>query len=343
MKKTILVTGGLGFIGSNICEYYLKKGYNVVALDNMSRKGVEINLKRLKLNKNFSFIKEDIRNQKGVEQIIKKISKNNNLEVLFHEAAQVAVTTSIKNPREDFEINVLGTINILESLRQFSPKTILIYASTNKVYGALEEYEIVEKETRYEFKNKKLKFGISENQNLDFYSPYGCSKGSADQYVRDYARIYGLKTIVFRQSCIYGPGQIGVEDQGWVAWFAIRALKDEPITIFGTGKQVRDLLFIDDLIKAYDLAIKNIKKTSGQIYNMGGGYKNAVSLLELIEFLEKYLSKKIKLYFSKPRPGDQKIFISNNSKAKKDFNWEPKVDYKKGVPLLIEWLRKNVI
>jgi CDP-paratose 2-epimerase len=342
MKKTILVTGGLGFIGSNVCEYYLNKGYKVVALDNMSRKGVEVNLKRLKTNKNFSFIKEDVRNKKGLEDVIKKLSKSN-LEILFHEAAQVAVTTSIKNPREDFEINILGTINVLEALRQFSPKTILVYASTNKVYGDLEEHKIIEKKARYEFKDKKLKFGISENQNLDFYSPYGCSKGSADQYVRDYARIYGLKTIVFRQSCIYGPGQIGVEDQGWVAWFAIRALKNEPLTIFGTGKQVRDLLFIDDLIKAYDLAIKNIKKTAGEIYNIGGGYKNAVSLLELIQFLEKYLNTKIKMNFSQARPGDQKIFISNNSKAKKDFNWEPKVDYKKGVPILIEWLRKNIV
>jgi CDP-paratose 2-epimerase len=342
MKKTILVTGGLGFIGSNVCENYLSKGYKVVALDNMSRRGVKINLNRLRKNKNFFFIKEDVRNKKGLEDVIKKLSKDN-LEILFHEAAQVAVTTSIKDPREDFEINILGTVNVLEALRQFSPKTILVYASTNKVYGDLEEHKIIEKKTRYEFQDKKLKFGIPENQNLDFYSPYGCSKGSADQYVRDYARIYGLKTIVFRQSCIYGPGQIGVEDQGWVAWFAIRALKNEPLTIFGDGKQVRDLLFIDDLINAYNLGIKNIKKSTGQIYNIGGGYKNTTSLIEFIQFLEKYLNIKIKINFSKKRAGDQKIFISNNSKAKKDLNWEPKVDHKKGVSILIEWLSKNII
>lgn len=338
MKK-ILITGGAGFIGSNIAKYYLDKKAKVIIIDNLSRKGSDLNLKWLKTQGNFEFIKLDIRNYKALENLFKKLK---NIDVVFHQAAQVAVTTSVKNPREDLEINVLGTFNVLEALRHYLPKSILIYASTNKVYGALEDLKVVEKKTRYEFKDKKFKKGISEDYPLDFHSPYGCSKGAADQYVRDYARIYGLKTIVFRQSCIYGERQFGVEDQGWVAWFIIAALLNKKLTVYGNGKQVRDLLYIDDLINAYDLAIKNTKKTSGQIYNMGGGYKNTLSLLELIEILEKFLGRKIKYSFSKPRPGDQKIFIADISKAKKDFEWKPKINVYQGVNKLYNWVLSNL-
>lgn len=338
MKK-ILITGGAGFIGSNIAKYYLDKGVKVIIIDNLSRKGSDLNLKWLKTQGNFEFQKLDIRNYKALENVFKK---NKDIDVVFHEAAQVAVTTSVINPREDFEVNILGTFNVLEALRHYLPKSILIYASTNKVYGALENLKVVEKKTRYEFQDKKFKKGISENYPLDFHSPYGCSKGSADQYIRDYSRIYGLKTIVFRQSCIYGERQFGVEDQGWVAWFIIATLLNKKLTIYGNGKQLRDLLFVDDLIKAYDLAIKNIHKTSGQIYNMGGGHKNTLSLLELIEILENLLGRKIKYSFSKTRPGDQKIFIADILKAKKDFGWQPKINVNAGVKKLYNWILENI-
>jgi len=338
MHKTILITGGAGFIGSNAAEYFFKKGFNIVVIDNLSRRGSDLNLKWLKSKINLDFFKIDIRDYKSLLKVFKRYK---NIDIVLHEAAQVAVTTSVKNPREDFEINALGTLNVLEAVRQCHPKAILIYASTNKVYGDLSYLKIIEKKLRYEFKDKKLKYGVNENINIDFHSPYGCSKGSADQYVRDYYRIYGLNTVVFRQSCIYGPRQFGIEDQGWVAWFIINAILGRSITIYGTGKQVRDILYIDDLLEAYSLSIQKINKAKGKIYNIGGGYKNSISLLEFINLLEKITGNKISYKFSDWRPGDQKIFISDNSLLKKDLNWEPKVNYVDGIKKLLNWVLEN--
>lgn len=333
----ILITGGAGFIGANLAYYYLSQGHEVLIIDNLSRKGTEINIGWLQQAfPTLKFYKEDITNFSFLKELISKHA----FDVIFHMAAQVAVTTSVTNPRLDFEVNALGTFNLLEAVRQESPQSIIVFASTNKVYGDLQAIPLKEKELRYEFANPKFK-GINEEQNLDFHSPYGCSKGAADQYIRDYSRIYGLKTICFRQSCIYGYRQFGLEDQGWLAWFIIAAFKDKPLTIYGNGKQVRDVLFIDDLIRAYELAIDNIEKTSGRIYNIGGGYSNSLSLLELIQILEKKLGKKIKYKFAPWRPGDQLIFISDNTKLEKELGWKAEVNYQLGIEKLINWFAVN--
>ncbi|MCM8785942.1 MAG: GDP-mannose 4,6-dehydratase, partial [Candidatus Omnitrophica bacterium] len=319
MKK-ILITGGVGFIGVNLALDLLKDKENfVVIYDNLSRNGVEKNLKyllTLKL-KNFEFIKGDIRDYKKLKEIV------NGYDEIYHLAAQVAVTKSVESPIEDFEINATGTLYLLETIRKNCPSAILIFSSTNKVYGELSHLKLKEDKKRYYLVDRKN--GIDENENLNFHSPYGCSKGTADQYIRDYYRIYGLKTVVFRQSCIYGPFQYGNEDQGWVAHFVIKSILNEKINIYGNGKQVRDILFISDLINAYKLAIKNIEKCKGEIFNIGGGNKNTFSLLELIEFLEKKLDKKIEYEFFDPRPGDQKVFISNNRKFERLTGWKIKI------------------
>lgn len=331
MKK-ILITGGAGFIGTNLTTFLLKKGKKVRIFDNLSREGTKENLKWLKsLKGNLEVVIGDIRNEKKVKEAAKEV------DIIYHLAAQVAVTSSVTNPEEDFEINALGTLNLLEAMRRFSPESILIFASTNKVYGETKNIKVIKGKTRYRYRNSK--FAVAESQSLDFYSPYGCSKGAADQYVRDYSRIYGLKTVVFRQSCIYGPHQFGNEDQGWVAHFAISGLKGKSITIYGNGKQVRDVLYVDDLIEAFQLAVKNIKGTKGEIYNIGGGRENSVSLLELIGKLEKVIGKKIPYTFANWRPGDQKIYISDTGKAKRDFGWKPKIKVDEGLRGLVVWIK----
>lgn len=333
----IIITGGAGFIGSNLAHYYLKRGVDTVVYDNLSRPGVEKNLAWLKKNHpKLIFHKSDIRNFNKLKSVIK------NADLIFHLAAQVAVTKSVKDPLTDFQINALGTLNVLEAVRAQKKPPIVIYASTNKVYGGMENINYSEKSNRYDLKDKILKTGISEEYQLDFHSPYGCSKGAGDQYTKDYARIYGLRTIVLRQSCIYGNRQYGTEDQGWVAHFAKRALQGMPITIFGDGKQVRDLLYIDDLINCFLKATANISRTSGEIYNIGGGRTFSVSLLELISLLEKELEKKIKLKFKDWRPGDQKVYISDIRKAKKDFGWEPKISVEQGTRMLNIWLKESI-
>jgi CDP-paratose 2-epimerase len=241
--------------------------------------------------------------------------------------------------REDFEINALGTFNVLEAIRQSGNKPIVLYSSTNKVYGGMEHVKIVERNGEYDYES--LPFGVSEAEQLDFHSPYGCSKGTADQYMIDYSRIYGLRTIVFRQSCIYGYRQFGVEDQGWVAHFTISSMFDRPLTIYGDGKQVRDVLFIDDLVQAYDMAIKNINVTAGKAYNIGGGPNKKMSLLNLIGYLEKFFGKKLSYTFSTWRPGDQRVFICDIRKAKNEFGWEPKIGVEEGVRLLAAWVKEN--
>lgn len=327
----LLITGGAGFIGSNLAAYFLKKGHLVTILDNFSRKGAEINAVWLKKeHPQIQIVKADVGD---FLEIKKEVVKS---EVIFHLAGQVAVTTSIENPREDFESNLLGSLNLLEAARKAPHLRVFIYASTNKVYGPLKG-NIIEKETRYlDFAHKK---GISDDQPLDFYSPYGCSKGGADQYVKDYAKIYGLPTVVFRQSCIYGQRQFGIEDQGWVAHFVIQCFKNKPITIYGSGKQVRDILYIDDLIRAYWLGIKKINKIKGVVFNIGGGINNTLSLLELIQKLEERLNKKISFNFQKERPGDQRVYISNIKKAKKILNWQPRISINQGLNRLIAWVK----
>jgi CDP-paratose 2-epimerase len=335
--KRVLITGGAGFIGTNAALYYLKRGEYVTIFDNFSRKGSQRNAQFIsdEFKSNLQIIKGDVRDLKNEINTLVK-----NCDLVLHLAGQVAVTTSVDNPSEDFEINALGTLNVLEAIRKSCNNPVFIYSSTNKVYGDLNVLKIIENETRYHF--DKLPFGVSEKMTLDFYSPYGCSKGAADQYVRDYARIYGLNTIVFRQSCIYGPHQFGIEDQGWLAWFMIAVFKNKPITIYGNGKQVRDALYVDDLVSAYDKAFLNISKTKGQIYNIGGGRSNSISIWkEFFPVLEKYFGKKIIPIFDYPRLGDQKIYISDIRKSKNDFCWEPKIDLNTGLDKLYAWIADN--
>ena len=338
--KNHLVIGGCGFIGSNLVKRLLnEKNNKVTVIDNLSRKGSEKLKNYFVKNKKYKFYKFDIRDQKRVNSFFKK-KKYNNIYLL---AGQVAVTTSITNPLLDFQSNLIGTFNILEAIRKFNKSAILLYSSTNKVYVKLENIKIKLKKNEYIYSRKKN--GIDEKNKIDFITPYGCSKGAADLYCQDYAKTYGLKTIVMRQSCIYGPLQLGLEDQGWVAWLSIAALKKKKITIFGNGKQVRDLLYVEDLVSAYILAMKNYKKTSGKVYNIGGGKKHKISILNYIFLLEKILSKKISFNFDKERTGDQKVFISDNTKAFKDFRWKPSTSVEDGVKKMIAWLKdqKNII
>ncbi|HXS15214.1 MAG TPA: GDP-mannose 4,6-dehydratase [Candidatus Saccharimonadales bacterium] len=337
MKKKVFITGGAGFIGSNAAYYFLKKGYNVTIFDNFSRKGSKLNVEWLKEN-----FKQGLTVVKGdVTKDVKKIAEEmRGAYLILHLAGQVAVTTSVVNPREDFEVNALGTFNALEAVRMTGEKPIFIYSSTNKVYGGLEDLSVSETKTRYTFKN--MPEGVSEERGVDFHSPYGCSKGAADQYVRDYSRIYGLNTIVFRQSCIYGPRQFGVEDQGWVAWFLIALAQGKNITIYGNGKQVRDLLYVEDLVKAYEMAAAHIERTKGHIYNIGGGAQNTLSVwVEFKPILEKLFGKKIKTNTADWRPGDQPIFIADIRKAKKEFGWEPQVNVEEGVAKLYQWVTSH--
>ena len=330
----VLITGGAGFIGCNLAARYLKKGNNVTILDNFSRAGSKINAKWLQDNFAKVNIKNgDIRNKDDVNKLL-----NENVDIVFHLAGQVTVTTSVKNPMEDFENNCFGTLNVLESIRKSENSPIFVYSSTNKVYGGMENVKVVEKENGYQYED--FQDGVDESFTLDFHSPYGCSKGAADQYTKDYARIYGLKTVVFRKSCIYGYRQFGIEDQGWLAWFIIRSVLNKPIKIFGNGKQVRDILFIEDLCDAYEKACENINKTKGQVYNIGGGPQNTLSLLEALKII-KSMTNQAKTSFQDPRPGDQKIYVSNINKAKKDFGWQPKTGTKEGIKKLVEWVREN--
>lgn len=340
MKKRYLITGGAGFIGSNAADYFLQKNNQVTIFDNFSRKGAEKNIKWLlqkyKSSGNLKIIKGDVADVKNLKKLIKLADAT---DYVLHLAAQVAVTTSVINPRNDFENNIIGTFNVLEAIRLSKKRPSLIYASTNKVYGCLEEIATVEEKTYYRFRDID---GVSEKQNLDFHSPYGVSKGSADQYVRDYARIYGLKTVVCRQSCIYGTRQFGVEDQGWVAWFMIAAQTNKKITLYGNGKQVRDLLFVTDLVELYDKLFKSINLVSGKIFNVGGGPKNTLSLIELLDMIEKKIGKKLNIKKGLTRPGDQPIYISDIALLKKTIGWVPKIDVKHGTELLWKWIHENL-
>jgi CDP-paratose 2-epimerase len=337
MPKTFFITGGAGFIGSNYVSRLLDRGEKVIIYDNLSRAGAKRNLTWLqgKFGENaFQLIVGDVRDPQ-------MLSESSHLaDVIIHLAAQVAVTTSVTNPREDFEINAQGTFNMLEAARLNQRKPVILYASTNKVYGGMEDVQVVEDATRWHYAD--LPLGCPETQPLDFHSPYGCSKGTGDQYVRDYARIYDLPTVVLRQSCIYGPRQFGVEDQGWLAWMIIAAVTNKPLTIYGDGKQIRDVLHVDDLLNAYDAAIAKIEAVKGQVYNLGGGPENTMSIwTEFGPLLEKLLGKPVPVMRSDWRPGDQKVFVADIRKAEKGLGWKPKVGVKEGVGRLFEWVREN--
>lgn len=331
----VLITGGAGFIGSNAAKSFAQDGWRVSILDNLSRVGSNRNLEWLRHQVTIDFFEADVRNTSEIDRIVSQ----GDFDTVIHLAGQVAVTTSVISPRLDFETNVLGTFNLLEAIRNYSPNTILLNASTNKVYGGLSGVQIRERDQRYEFADNPC--GIAETHALDFHSPYGCSKGAADQYVIDYARIYGLRTVSFRQSCIYGTRQLGVEDQGWVAWFIIAHLLGKPIKIYGNGKQVRDVLFVDDLVAAYKAAIQKIDAVSGQVFNIGGGVQNTLSLLELIDYLGDISGKKVDHSFSDWRPGDQPVYMSDIQKASQSLNWEPGTSVKDGVAKLYDWVSHN--
>jgi CDP-paratose 2-epimerase len=327
-----LVTGGLGFIGCNLTDRLLREGHEVVILDNASRNGTLNNLHWLEENHlgKFHWIQGDTRDTAAVKEAIRGAGS------VFHFAAQVAVTTSVQNPQDDFSTNAQGTLNVLEAARHQSRKPIVVFTSTNKVYGGMDQVRVEEKETCYAMPD--FPQGIPESQPLDFHSPYGCSKGSADQYVHDYFRIYGLQTLVFRMSCIYGSRQFGNEDQGWVAHFVLTALQNGSLTIYGDGKQVRDLLYIDDLVDAFLLAAGRIDRTAGEIYNIGGGPSNAISVwTECSKHLAKAVKQMPSVQFADWRPGDQKIYISDIRKALRDFGWQPKISIPEGLDRLAAW------
>ncbi len=337
MKKRYLITGGAGFIGSNYVHRLLGRGERVTVFDNLSRAGAAVNLEWLRATygtDSFRLIEADVRDAAAIAEAAR------DADVIVHLAGQVAVTSSVESPRVDFEANALGTFNVLEAARAAGHQPIVLYASTNKVYGGMENVAVVEQETRYAYAD--LPHGVPETQPLDFHSPYGCSKGTGDQYVRDYARIYGLPTVVFRQSCIYGPRQFGIEDQGWVAWFIIAAQTGRPITIYGDGKQVRDVLYVDDLLDAYDAAIDNIATAAGQVYNIGGGPEKALSIwAEFGPLLERLLEAEIPVARGDWRPGDQKVYISDIRKAQRELNWQPRVGVEEGIRGLFAWVREN--
>ncbi len=332
-----LITGGAGFIGSNYVHRLVTRGEEVTIYDNLARPGARLNLDWLRESFEadaFTFVHGDVRDAALLTAIARDV------DVIVHLASQVAVTTSVTHPREDLEINAVGTFNVLEAARLSRRPIPVLYASTNKVYGGMEELIVEERETRYAYRD--YPYGIPEEYPLDFHSPYGCSKGAGDQYVRDYARIYDLPTVVFRQSCIYGPRQFGVEDQGWVAWFIIATVMGRPLTIYGDGKQVRDLLYVTDLLDAYDVALAQIDRVSGEIYNVGGGAINQLSVWkEFGPLLEELLDHPIPVKRGPWRPGDQRIFVADVRKAQQELGWEPQVEVATGIRRLYEWVVEN--
>ncbi len=336
-KRKALITGGAGFIGVNLAHRLIGQGEQVTIFDNLSRPGTDTNLAWLRDvhgTDSFRFV------HAALEDYAALLEATKGAEAIYHLAGQVAVTTSVAEPRPDFMANALGTFNALEAARHAADDPIFIFASTNKVYGGMEGVAIVEESTRYRYAD--LRYGVPETQPLDFHSPYGCSKGAGDQYVRDYARIFGLRTVVMRQSCVYGYRQFGVEDQGWVAWFVIAAVLGQPITIYGDGKQVRDVLFIEDLLDAYAAAVAHIDRVAGQVYNIGGGPENVMAVwTEFAPLLEQQLGRPIPVSYADWRPGDQHVYVSDIRKATRDLGWSPRVSVEEGVRRLYEWVSAN--
>lgn len=339
----ILVTGGAGFVGSHVAEFYAKDN-DVIVYDNLSRAKL-LGKDDKNSRYNWNYLKENYPKIKlvrgGIGDYEKLSEYARGVDIIVHAAAQTAVTTSVREPEPDFETNAIGTFNVLGAARKSGKKPIIVYCSTNKVYGEnVNNINVIEREKRYEFEDKH-KEGILEDFGIDLceHTPYGCSKLSGDLYAQDYGHLYGLKTGVFRMSCIYGTRQFGVEDQGWVAWFTIATLLGKPITIYGDGKQVRDVLYVSDLVNAFDAFIKS--DTKHGVFNMGGGPNNTLSLLELLDILKKETGLESKISFDNWRPSDQKVYISNIDKAKKTLNWGPKVTPKEGIEKLIKWVENN--
>ncbi|WP_274425848.1 NAD-dependent epimerase/dehydratase family protein [Chelativorans sp. YIM 93263] len=332
----VVITGGSGFIGCNVAESFLRDGRDVVILDNLSRPGVRQNLDWLKANygERVHPLIADIRDLEAIEPVLKEAG------AVFHFAAQTAVTTSLSDPFEDFEVNARGTLNILETLRRAGRRTPVIFASTNKVYGALEDLEMMElDDSCMPISGDVQHQGISESRSLSFCTPYGCSKGVADQYMVDYAASFGIPTAVLRMSCVYGPRQFGTEDQGWVAHFLIRALEGEPITVFGNGKQVRDILHVADAVTAYRLVLDHIDTAHGQVFNLGGGMHNAVSLRIVLQEIRHITGLKPAVEWADWRPGDQHYFVSDTARLRRQFGWSATIGWREGLRQLFAWLR----
>jgi CDP-paratose 2-epimerase len=339
----LLITGGCGFLGSNLAVHALDRGDNLTIFDNLYREGSFENLQWLKKRGAFTFVNGDIRDQNAVTGLV----QDHKPEAIFHMAGQVAMTTSVANPRLDFEVNAIGTFNLLEAVRLHCPEAFFLYASTNKIYGDLEQYSYRETETRFECVDRPS--GFDETTPIDFQSPYGCSKGAADQYVLDYSRIYGMRTVVFRHSSMYGGRQFSTYDQGWVGWFCRKAaetkrgLLKEQFTISGTGKQVRDVLYADDAVALYFGSSENIDKVSGQAFNVGGGIQNSLSLLELLSTLERELDIRLDYIQLPPRERDQKVFVADTSKIRTCINWQPKLDKVNGIKRMLTWVLNDVL
>jgi CDP-paratose 2-epimerase len=331
----ILITGGAGFIGTHLTKFFSDRGDRVAIFDNLSRRGSVPNLLWLQKHvPDVEFIHGDVRDSAAIARAAQE------REAIFHLAAQVAVTTSVTNPRDDFKINALGTFNVLEAARASGNNPIVIYSSTNKVYGAMEEAKVVEDPTRYRLAD--LPQGVAETWPLDFHSPYGCSKGAGDQYVRDYARIYNLPTVVFRQSAIYGERQFGVEDQGWLAHFVICATLGRPITIYGDGKQVRDMRYVGDLTRAFERAVDQIATVRGRVYNIGGGSAFTLTIWsETGPMLEQLCGHALDVRYGKWRPGDQRVYVSDIRKAERELMWKPEVAPQEGLTRLWAWAQEN--
>jgi CDP-paratose 2-epimerase len=333
--RPILITGGAGFIGCNVAHRLLSQGRRVLLFDNLSRAGVERNLRWLRDTHGDRLEAEiaDVRDATALRQAVQRVSH------VFHFAAQVAVTTSLDDPVHDFTVNARGTLNLLEAIRTAEQPPSLVFTSTNKVYGGLEDVPLVVTGGRYEPESEVLRVGgIGEDRPLDFHSPYGCSKGTADQYVLDYARSFGVRSVVFRMSCIYGPHQYGNEDQGWVAHFLLQAVAGRPIMLYGDGRQVRDVLFVEDLVDAFQLAHRNIDRLAGQAFNIGGGATNTTSLLELLELIGELHGVQPEVAHHPWRTGDQRYYVSDTRRFHEATGWRPRIGVIEGVRRLYEWL-----
>ncbi|ELS47230.1 CDP-paratose 2-epimerase [Microcystis aeruginosa FACHB-905 = DIANCHI905] len=333
----LLITGGCGFLGSNLAAHAIEQGIDLVVFDNLSRFGAVANLQWLQSKGSFKFVHGDIRNSNDVSRIVKELKP----DAVYHLAGQVAMTTSIANTRMDFEVNALGSFNVLEAVRDHSPNACVLYSSTNKVYGDLEQFNYEETPTRYSCTSKPN--GFDETVPLDFHSPYGCSKGSADQYMLDFHRIFGLRTVVFRHSSMYGGRQFATADQGWVGWFCEQAVQTQRssnhrFTISGTGKQVRDVLHAEDMISLYYAATSKIDSAAGQAFNIGGGMPNSLSLLELFNMLEQITNTKMNFDRLPPRESDQRVFVADLAKAQQVLQWAPGVSAFDGVSKMVDWI-----
>ncbi len=334
----LLITGGCGFLGSNLAAHAIEQGLEPIVFDSLYRHGSQRNLEWLRTLGKFEFVHGDVRNANDVERVVKRVVPG----AVFHLAGQVAMTTSIADPRMDFETNALGTLNLLEAVRAHARDAAVIYSSTNKVYGDLEQYRYEETATRYVCTDRPR--GFAEDTPLEFHSPYGCSKGAADQYLLDYHRIHGLNTVVFRHSSMYGGRQFATVDQGWIGWFCQmaaetrRGTRQQPFTISGNGKQVRDVLHAEDMVRLYFSTLTRIGAAAGRAYNVGGGIDNSLSLLELFALLEERIQRPLAYTRLPPRDSDQRVFVADIAKISAAANWSPQVSATEGVRKMLEWV-----